>query len=134
MIFVTGGTGTVGRPLLRYLTAIGQPVRALCRSERKAEAVRGYRLEPVLGNFDDINDVQRAMKGCDRARTLLRYQGMMFHLIESDEAILDNVIRVHQVDPEFRELSPYPSPIVTEWTCVLDSKATEFYQRSWLAG
>lgn len=65
MIFVTGGTGTVGRSLLRGLAATGTPARVLCRSRDKAREVAEQGLETVLGHFDDVAGIQESLAGCD---------------------------------------------------------------------
>ncbi|MGH3802461.1 MAG: TcmI family type II polyketide cyclase [Pseudonocardiaceae bacterium] len=71
------------------------------------------------------------------ARTLFYYQGLTFHLIESEDDILDNVFEAHR-EPAFHELNeslrPFLSPIVSSWSNITDSQAREFYRRSWPAG
>lgn len=68
-------------------------------------------------------------------RTLLHYQGMTFHLIESDEDIIQRIREVHVDNQEFRDLSerlrPYLSPMVSDWKDVSDSRAREFYHAEW---
>lgn len=69
------------------------------------------------------------------ARTLLHYQGLTFHLIESDDEIIDDVRAEHEENAEFHEMNaalrPFLSPIVDEWHDIRDSQAVEFYHRSW---
>jgi hypothetical protein len=71
-------------------------------------------------------------------RTLLHYQGLTFHLIESEEDIIGRIREVHADDREFRELSerlrPFLSPIVSDWSDVRDSRAREFYHHEWPTG
>ena len=53
--FVTGGSGFVGGALIERLRREGWEVRALARSERAAERVRGLGAEPVMGDLDDLH-------------------------------------------------------------------------------
>jgi nucleoside-diphosphate-sugar epimerase len=63
-VFVTGGTGTIGTPVIQELLAHGHSVLALARSERSARAVEQAAAEPLRGGLADL-DVLRA--GADRA-------------------------------------------------------------------
>ncbi len=62
--FVTGGSGFVGRNLIRALRSRGQAVRALARSRDAESAVADAGAEPVRGGLDDA-DLSEAMRGCD---------------------------------------------------------------------
>lgn len=66
MIFVTGATGDVGSELVGRLVNTGEPVRALCRSQEKANSFRGHTAEAVLGDLDKARDIEEAMNGCDQ--------------------------------------------------------------------
>lgn len=61
-ILVTGGTGTVGSEVVRLLTAKGQAVNVLVRSEEKKKGLPA-RASGVVGNLDDRDSVGRAMEG-----------------------------------------------------------------------
>ena len=63
MIFVTGGTGLIGRAVLGEHRARGVPARALVRSESGAEIVRGTGAEPVTGQGTDPA-AWRYLEGC----------------------------------------------------------------------
>ncbi len=52
-VFVTGGSGLVGRHVIGQLVARGDRVRALARSEAAAAAVRALGAEPVPGDLGD---------------------------------------------------------------------------------
>jgi nucleoside-diphosphate-sugar epimerase len=52
--FVTGGSGFVGGALIERLRREGWDVRALARSDRAADRVRGLGAEPVMGDLDDL--------------------------------------------------------------------------------
>ncbi len=63
--FVTGGSGYVGRNLIRNLRARGDRVRALVRSAASAAVVKALGAEPVSGELDDISAMRIGMAGCD---------------------------------------------------------------------
>ncbi len=63
--FVTGGSGFVGRNLIRALVGSGCEVRALARCNRTAGKVESVGATPVLGDLDDFDSMQLAMQGCD---------------------------------------------------------------------
>jgi len=64
--FVTGGSGFVGRNLIRALRERGFAVRALARSEGAAEAVRAQGAEAVAGDLSDRAAMASGMRGCER--------------------------------------------------------------------
>ncbi|MEW5848129.1 MAG: NAD-dependent epimerase/dehydratase family protein [Myxococcota bacterium] len=63
--FVTGGSGFVGRNLIRQLKDQGHDVAALTRSPKSAEAVRVLGAVPVEGDLDQQDAMARGMAGCD---------------------------------------------------------------------
>ena len=64
-IFVTGGTGLVGRHVLRALRARGDSVRALARSDAAAADLRAQGAEPVPGDLADAAGLGAAVAGSD---------------------------------------------------------------------
>lgn len=63
--FVTGGSGFLGRRLLRVLRRQGDRVRALARSPTAIAAVTRAGAEPVAGDLLDEALLSRGMEGCD---------------------------------------------------------------------
>jgi nucleoside-diphosphate-sugar epimerase len=63
-VFVTGGSGFVGRRLIRRLTDGGLEVRALARSESSAQVVADDGAEPVRGDLSDDEALRSGMSGC----------------------------------------------------------------------
>lgn len=62
-LFLTGGSGYVGRNLIRRLRADGHNVRALVRSPQAATVVQALGAQPVRGDLLDPS-VSAAMAGC----------------------------------------------------------------------
>lgn len=62
-VFVTGGSGFVGRELIARLCADGFAVRALARSDAAASTVRKAGAEPVFGDLDDVAAMTEGMRG-----------------------------------------------------------------------
>jgi len=64
-VFVTGGTGLVGRHLIAALRARGDAVRALARSEASAAELVRLGAEPARGDLSDAARLDAAIAGCD---------------------------------------------------------------------
>jgi uncharacterized protein YbjT (DUF2867 family) len=67
MILITGATGTVGREIIRRLSARAVPTRAVTRELRKAEAAAPSTVRFVQADFDDPESMQSACAGVERA-------------------------------------------------------------------
>ena len=66
VILVTGGTGFIGRSLIRQLTEAGYPVRLLIRpSPRSPNLPRGVPVEVALTTLNDERGLRAAMAGVD---------------------------------------------------------------------
>jgi len=63
-VFVTGGTGFIGRAVVERLRAGGMAVRCLVRSPGRARHLETPGIELVAGDLDDIAAWQRALVGC----------------------------------------------------------------------
>lgn len=61
--FLTGGSGYIGRNLIRYLIAQGQSVVALARSDKSAARVAALGAQAVRGDVLDT-DLAELMAGC----------------------------------------------------------------------
>ncbi|MBL0925647.1 MAG: NAD-dependent epimerase/dehydratase family protein [Sphingomonadaceae bacterium] len=64
-IFVTGGSGYVGRNLIRRFVADGHIVHALARSESSAAAVAALGAIARSGDMLNLSSLADAMTGCD---------------------------------------------------------------------
>jgi nucleoside-diphosphate-sugar epimerase len=77
--FVTGGSGFIGRVLVRRLVAEGHSVRVLVRSEASAEVVAGLGAEPVRGVLPDATTWRDEVVGSD----------VLFHLAAETDISAD---------------------------------------------
>jgi uncharacterized protein YbjT (DUF2867 family) len=66
MILVTGATGHIGSELVRLLADQGAPARALVHSPDKAAPIQHLGLETALGDYEQPDTLDAAMKGCDQ--------------------------------------------------------------------
>jgi nucleoside-diphosphate-sugar epimerase len=65
IVFVTGATGTLGRPTVTQLLAAGHTVRALARTRRSVDELRDLGVEPVRGNLYKTGEWVSALDGAD---------------------------------------------------------------------
>ncbi|HEX2979087.1 MAG TPA: NAD(P)H-binding protein [Anaerolineaceae bacterium] len=76
MILVTGGTGFIGRALIRHLVEMGQPVRMLVRpSPQSPNLPRGVAVEVALCSLTDERGLRAALKGVDVVYHLASAEG-----------------------------------------------------------
>src|SRR5271163_1183699 len=65
---ITTATGKTGRETALSLLSRGLPVRAMVhRADARAEALRSRGAEIVVGNLADVDDIQKALHGVQRA-------------------------------------------------------------------
>jgi len=64
-VFVTGGSGFVGRNLIPFLISKGYSVKSLARSEKSSDLVKGLGAEPVFGDVTDESALQKGCTGAD---------------------------------------------------------------------
>jgi NADH dehydrogenase len=66
MILVTGGTGFIGRCLVRHLTEAGYPVRLLIRPSRQSPQLpKGVPVDVAVSSLTDRRGLRAAMVGVD---------------------------------------------------------------------
>ncbi|RMD83189.1 MAG: NAD-dependent epimerase/dehydratase family protein [Candidatus Dadabacteria bacterium] len=63
--FVTGGTGFLGRRVVRRLRERGDDVRVLVRDRSKAEEAEALGAEVIEGDLDRVEEFAGALEGCD---------------------------------------------------------------------
>jgi dihydroflavonol-4-reductase len=64
-VFVTGGTGFVGKPTVRRLVEGGHEVRCLVRKTSRTDALEDLGCELAYGDVTDKASVLDGMKGCE---------------------------------------------------------------------
>ncbi|MGH2906334.1 MAG: NAD(P)H-binding protein [Solirubrobacterales bacterium] len=64
MILLTGGTGTLGRPLLQRLLGAGMDVRCMVREPRRLGPAR-VQVQIAVGNLADRHGFTKALRGVD---------------------------------------------------------------------
>lgn len=64
MLFVTGGTGFLGRNLIPQLHARGHTLRVLVRQPERHPWLRQYGVEVVRGSLSDEAAIMQAVQGC----------------------------------------------------------------------
>lgn len=71
MILLTGVTGKTGGETAKQLLNKGVKLRALVRSEAKAEMLKAAGVELVVGDIGDGDTVKRALEGAEKALLVL---------------------------------------------------------------
>jgi NADH dehydrogenase len=87
MILVTGGTGFIGRALIRHLVEQGYPVRTLIRpSPSSPRLPRSVAVDVAVSSFSDERGLRAAMVGVDIIYHLAsgEWRGPRTELMESD--------------------------------------------------
>jgi uncharacterized protein YbjT (DUF2867 family) len=87
MILVTGGTGFVGRALVRQLVTNGQQVRTLIRpSPRTPNLPRGVPVEVAVVGLNDERGLRAALRGVDTVYHLAgaEHEGAHANILETD--------------------------------------------------
>ena len=82
--FVTGGSGFIGRALLRRLIADGHSVSALVRSDEAAAVVASLGADPAMSVLADASTYATAASGCD----------VFFHLAAQTDLAADRAAHV----------------------------------------
>ena len=87
MILVTGGTGFIGRALIRHLVDLGYPVRTLIRpSPSSPKLPRSVAVDVAVSSFSDERGLRAAMVGVDIIFHLAsgEWRGPRAELMDSD--------------------------------------------------
>jgi nucleoside-diphosphate-sugar epimerase len=86
-LFLTGGSGYLGRNLIRHFVAKGIEVVGLVRSQKSADVVRALGARPMVGPLSGVIAAE-AMKGC---RALVHAAAHTSHGPETPEHVTVNV-------------------------------------------
>lgn len=74
MILLTGGTGFVGRNLIRIMLTENIPVRCLVRTHKKAKAINAVGIQTAVGDITIPASIEKAMDGID---TIIHLVGIL---------------------------------------------------------
>jgi nucleoside-diphosphate-sugar epimerase len=74
-IFVTGGSGYIGRPTITALVSAGAEVTALVRSDTAAAAVAGLGATPLAGDLTDTDVLRAAARAAEGVIQLGQHPG-----------------------------------------------------------
>jgi nucleoside-diphosphate-sugar epimerase len=140
MIFVTGGTGFLGRHLIATLCRAGHPLKVLTRYPEKNRWLQDYpSVEVIPGDLREKAKLIQAMDGCQHvvhAGGVFRFWGNAQHFIENNTVGTQNMLdAAAQVGVErFIDIStvavvgqPDPTNIIDE---TYPPQPVEPYQRS----
>ncbi|HWS22975.1 MAG TPA: NAD(P)H-binding protein [Anaerolineales bacterium] len=97
MILVTGGTGFIGKPLLRMLNDNGLPVRVLVKPSTKTpDLPKGVPLDIAVSNLSDQRALRPAFKGVDTIIHLASAEslGAKGNMLEVDAIGTKNLVDV----------------------------------------
>jgi len=95
MILITGATGFIGRTLVRQLSTIGYPLRALIRpSPRTPRLPKGVPVEVAVVSFSDKRGLRAAMRDVDIVIHLAsaENQGSRGNLLTTDIQGTENLV------------------------------------------
>ncbi|MBM3736947.1 MAG: NAD-dependent epimerase/dehydratase family protein [Acidobacteria bacterium] len=122
-VFVTGGTGYLGRPLIEQLTTRGHQVKALVRPGSEKRLPAGA--TPVLGDALNAETFTRHVKGADTLVQLAGtpkpapWKGPEFHRVDRASAYASIAAAKAQGVPHFVYVSvAHPAPVMKSYIAV----------------
>ena len=86
-VFVTGGTGFIGKHLVRRLAADGHEIRCLVRKTSKYQPLVDIGAQPVFGSVNDHQAIRAGMEGCD----WLFHLANLYSMWEPDPSRFDTI-------------------------------------------
>lgn len=92
--FITGGSGFLGRNMIKFLVHRGWKVKALVRSKKAATTVENLGASAVTGDLKDIKAMQTGMSGCQAVFHSAAYVGDWGSY---DDFYQDNVVGTENV-------------------------------------
>lgn len=93
MILITGATGSIGRELCKQLAQSNIKARAMCRKESQLTEFQQMGLEAVIGDFDNLETLKKAMQGCDRLFLLTTAPNQLKHYKTGIDVAIESGIK-----------------------------------------
>ncbi|WP_313434034.1 NAD-dependent epimerase/dehydratase family protein [Novosphingobium sp.] len=118
-LFLTGGSGYLGRNLIRHFVASGVQVIALVRSQKAADVVRALGARPIVGALSDPA-LAEPMKGC---RSLVHAAAHTSHGPETPEHVAVNVEGTRAMFGAARQAGVRRAVHVSTESVLLDGRA-----------
>ena len=114
-IFVTGGTGFLGKQLIKELNSLDEDVHLLVRNNSNVKEIDNKRLKIFPGDVTNIRTIREAIKGCKT----------VFHMASLVKAWVRNPAEFYQVNVE---------GLKNVMECALEEDVTKFiYTSSFMA-
>jgi len=63
-VFLTGGTGFIGKHFLKQLNERGRNVRCMTRNSSSVDSIRSFDCEIVTADLSDVDSLTKAIHGC----------------------------------------------------------------------
>eukprot|EP00938_MAST-03A_sp_MAST-3A-sp1_P000960 g960.t1 len=101
-VFLTGGSGYLGRNLIRFFVENGVEVHAIARSEKSERIVKHLGAVPFRADLLDIDGMMRAADGCDTTIHSAAFVKVWGNLEEARTITVEgtrNVLRVSKDTP-----------------------------------
>ncbi|MFT4053508.1 MAG: NAD-dependent epimerase/dehydratase family protein [Novosphingobium sp.] len=118
-LFLTGGSGYLGRNLIRHFVGKGFEVVALARSQKSADLVRSLGARPIVGQLSSPAVVE-AMKGC---HSLVHAAAHTSHGLETPEHVAVNVEGTRAIFAAARQAGVRRAVHVSTESVLLDGRA-----------
>jgi UDP-glucose 4-epimerase len=134
---ITGGAGSVGKPLVLSLLEKGHTVRVLDKKADQLQSLKRRNLELIKGEIEDVSIVSRAVEGIDVIVHLawsfsddpmeLLASDLKGHILLLDAAAAEKISHFFYTSTAVVYGKPIQSPITEEDPCLVEDARKPFY-------
>ena len=134
---ITGGAGSVGKPLVLSLLEKGHTVRVLDKKADQLQSLEHKNLELIKGEIEDLSVVKEAVKGIDVIVHLawsfsddpmeLLASDLKGHILLLDAAVAEKISHFFYTSTAVVYGKPIKSPITEEDPCLVEEARKPFY-------
>lgn len=134
---ITGGAGSVGKPLVLSLLEKGHTVRVLDKKVDQLQSLEHKNLELIKGEIEDLSVVSGAVKGIDAIVHLawsfsddpieLLESDLKGHVLLLDAAVAEEISHFFYASTAVVYGKPTRSPITEEDPCLVEEARKPFY-------